>query len=62
MKKDINQLKVVLAEKKKTKIWLAELQGKATATVSKWCTNPAQPGLETLLQIAKILKVDVKDF
>ncbi len=37
--KDINRLKVVLAEKKRTNKWLAEQLGKDPATVSKWCTN-----------------------
>mgnify|MGYP003598100658 CR=1 FL=1 len=59
--KDINRLKVVLAEKKRTNKWLAEQLGKDPATVSKWCTNTAQPGLETLLEIARVLEVDVKD-
>lgn len=59
--KDINRLKVVLAEKKRTNKWLADALGKDPATVSKWCTNTAQPGLETLLEIAKVLEVDVKD-
>ena len=52
MKEDINRLKVVLAEQKRTNKWLAEQLGKDPATVSKWCTNTAQPGLETLLEIA----------
>lgn len=59
--KDFNRLKVVLAEKKWTNKWLAERLGKDPATVSKWCTNSAQPGLETLYQIASCLEVDVKD-
>ncbi|MDR4008663.1 helix-turn-helix transcriptional regulator [Bacteroides sp.] len=59
--KDINRLKVVLAEKKRTNKWLAEQPGKDPATVSKWCTNTAQPGLETLLEIANALEVDVKE-
>lgn len=59
--KDFNRLKVVLAEKKCTNKWLAEQLGKDPATVSKWCTNSAQPGLETLYQIASCLEVDVKD-
>ena len=59
--KDFNRLKVVLAEKKRTNKWLAEKLGKDPATVSKWCTNSAQPGLETLYQIASCLEVDVKD-
>ena len=58
---DINRIKVVLAEKKRTGKWLAEQLGKDPATVSKWCTNAAQPSLETLLQIAKCLEVEVKD-
>ena len=40
---------------------MAEQLGKDPATVSKWCTNTTQPGLETLLEIAKVLEVDVKD-
>ena len=59
--KDINRLKAVLAEKKRTNKWLADTLGKDPATVSKWCTNTAQPGLETLLEIARVLEVDVKD-
>ena len=59
--KDFNRLKVLLAEKKRTNKWLAEQLGKDPATVSKWCTNSAQPGLETLYQIASCLEVDVKD-
>ena len=59
--KDFNRLKVVLAEKKKTNKWLAEQLKKDPATISKWCTNSAQPGLETLYQIAACLEVDVKD-
>ncbi len=60
-KVDINRLKVVLVEKKRTSKWLAEQLGKDTTTVSKWCTNTTQPGLETLLRIAELLEVDVKD-
>lgn len=59
--KDINRLKVVLAEKKKTNKWLAEQLGKDQATVSKWCTNTTQPTLETLVHIAKQLEVDVNE-
>ena len=55
--KDINRIKVVLVEKKRTNKWLAE----QPATVSKWCTNTSQPGLETLLEIARVLDVDIKE-
>lgn len=61
MGKDFNRLKVVLAEKKRTNKWLAQKLGKDPATVSKWCTNTAQPSLETLSDIAMSLEVDVKD-
>ena len=61
MDKDINRIKVVLADKKRTNKWLAEQLGKDPATVSKWCTNVCQPSLETLLQIANCLDVKVQD-
>ena len=58
---DINRLKLVLVEKKRTNKWLAEQLGKDPGTVSKWCTNTMQPNLETLVEIAKVLEVDTKD-
>ena len=59
--KDLNRLKVVLAEKKKSNLWLSKQLGCAPTTVSKWCTNSSQPPLETLLKITKLLNVDIKD-
>ena len=56
----INRIKAVLAETGKTGKWLADQVDRDPATVSKWCTNSVQPGLETLLQIARILDVDVR--
>lgn len=61
MNKDINRLKVVLAEKKKTNKWLAEELSKDPATVSKWCTNTLQPNVETLVDIAKLLDVEIQN-
>ena len=61
MDNDLNRLKVVLAEKKRTNKWLAEQLGRDPATVSKWCTNTAQPGLETLREIANLLEIDIRD-
>ena len=58
---DINRIKVVLVEKKRTNKWLASELGKDPATVSKWCTNSSQPDLATLVRIAEKLEVDVKD-
>lgn len=57
----VNRIKVVLVEKNKTGKWLAEQLGKSACTVSKYCSNSAQPDLNTLDQIATILGVDVKD-
>lgn len=57
----INRLKVVLVERDKTSKWLAEKLGKDPATVSKWCTNTTQPSIETFLDIARLLEVDIKD-
>ena len=61
MTKEINRLKVVLVEKKRTSKLLAEQLGKDPATISKWCTNRAQPGLETLVEIAEVLDVDIAE-
>ena len=56
--KDLNRLKVMLAEKKRTNKWLATQLGVNPATVSKWCTNSSQPSLETLMKIAELLEVN----
>lgn len=61
MNKDINRLKVVLAEKKRTNKWLAEELSKDPATISKWCTNTLQPNVETLVDIARLLDVEIQD-
>ncbi|MDE6340397.1 MAG: helix-turn-helix domain-containing protein [Muribaculaceae bacterium] len=58
---DLNRLKLVLVEKKKTSKWLAEELGKNPSTVSKWCTNASQPDLQTLHEIAKLLNINIKD-
>ena len=58
---NLNRLKAVLADSGKTNKWLAEQLGKDAATISKWCTNSAQPSLETLLEIAKALEVDPRE-
>ena len=55
---DLNRIKVMLAEKKRTNKWLAEQLGVNPATVSKWCTNASQPSLDMLSKIADALDVD----
>ena len=59
--KNLNRIKVVLADKNRTNKWLAERLGKDPATVSKWCTNSAQPNLENLMDIARCLEVNVSE-
>lgn len=61
MEKDINRLKVVLAEKKKTNEWLAEQLGCAPTTVSRWVTNACQPPMETYLKIVDLLDVELTE-
>ena len=58
---EINRLKIVLVEKKRTGKWLAEQLGKNPSTVSKWCSNVAQPDLATLVKIATLLEVGVQE-
>lgn len=58
---DINRIKLVLVEKKRTSKWLSEQMGVAPSTVSKWCTNSSQPDIGNLLKIADLLEVDIKE-
>jgi len=58
---DINRIKLVLVEKKRTNKWLSEQLGVAPSTVSKWCTNSSQPDLGNLLKIADLLEVDIRE-
>ena len=44
----LNRIKLALVEQGKTGRWLAEELGKSACTVSKWCSNTAQPDLKTL--------------
>lgn len=61
METDINRLKVVLAEKKRTNKWLCEQLNVNPSTVSKWCTNSSQPDIETFVKIANLLEVELTD-
>lgn len=58
---DVNRIKLVLVEKKRTNKWLSDQMGVTPSTVSKWCTNSSQPDLPSLLKIADLLKVDIKE-
>ena len=57
---DINRIKLVLVEKKRTNKWLSEQMGVTPSTVSKWYTNSSQPDLSSLLKIADLLEVDLR--
>ena len=59
--KNLNRIKVVLADKQRTNKWLAEQLGKDKTTISKWCTNSSQPDLESLMKTAKLLNVEVTE-
>ena len=58
---DLNRIKLVLVEKKRTSKWLSEQMGVNSSTVSKWCTNTSQPDIPSLLKIADLLEVDIKE-
>ena len=57
----LNRIKIVLIEKDKSNLWLSEKMGVTPAAVSRWCTNDAQPNLDTLFKIAKVLGVEVTE-
>lgn len=59
--KDLNRIKIVLTERKRTNKWLAAELGKDPATISKWCTNTSQPDLATLKRVAIALGVDIRE-
>ena len=58
---DVNRIKLVLVEKKRTSKWHSEQMGVNPSTVSKWCTNTSQPDITSLLRIADLLEVDIKE-
>ncbi len=58
---DLNRIKLVLVEKKRTSKWLSEQMGVTPSTVSKWCTNSSQPDLGSLLKISDLLEVDLRE-
>jgi len=60
-KKKLNRLKLVLVEKDKTGVWLAEQLGVTAVTVSKWCSNVTQPTLPTLDKIAELLECEKRE-
>ena len=57
----LNKIKEVLDSKGISQTWLAKQLGKSFSTVNCYARNKDQPDLETLLEISKILEVDLKD-
>lgn len=58
---ELNRIKVVLVEKKKTGKWLAETLGKNEATDISLVCKCTSTSIETLFAIEKVLNVDMKD-
>ena len=57
----LNKIKDVLDSKGISQTWLTKQLGKSFSTVNCYARNKYQPDLETLLEISKILEVDLKD-
>lgn len=60
-KLQLNRIKAVLAEQNKSSKDLAAHLAKTESTVSRWCTNEVQPSIETLYEISKFLRVDIRE-
>jgi len=57
----MNRIKEVLEEKGIKQTWLADKLGKSYNMVNGYVQNRQQPRLEVLIEIAKLLDVDVKE-
>jgi putative transcriptional regulator len=57
----MNRIKEVLEQKGIKQTWLAEKLGKSYNMVNAYSKNRQQPRLETLMEIAEILDIDVKE-
>lgn len=60
-KLELNRIKEVLKEQGRSQTWLSEQLDKSYVVVTNYCNNNAQPNLESLYKIAKILDVDIRD-
>jgi len=58
---EMNRIKEVLEQKGIKQTWLAEKLGKSYNMVNAYAQNRQQPRLETLMEIANILDIDVKE-
>lgn len=57
----MNCIKDVLKDQGRSQTWLAEQIDKSFVVVTNYCNNKAQPSIETLRNIAKMLDVDVRE-
>lgn len=57
----LNLIKEVLEKQERTQTWLAEKLDKDFVTVTRYVNNKRQPTLETLFEIAQILKVSPRE-
>ena len=57
----MNRIKEVLEQKGIKQTWLAEKLGKSYNMVNAYAQNRQQPRLVTLMEIAEILDIDVKE-
>lgn len=58
---NINRIKSVLIERKKTSTWLSSKLDKNPSTISRWCSNKIQPDLLTLKKISILLGVSIRE-
>jgi len=58
---EMNRIKEVLKEQGRTQTWLAEKIEKSYVVVTNYCNNNAQPSIDVLRKIAKVLDVDVRE-
>lgn len=59
--KRLNRIKELLEEKGIKQRWLAQQLGKSFCIVNSYVCNRRQPSLETLFEIAILLKVEPKE-
>ena len=57
----LNHIRAVLKDKGISQTWLANKLGRSFSTVNAYVCNRTQPNLTTLLEIAQLLSVDMKE-
>ena len=57
----MNRIKIILKKQGRTQTWLAEQIGKSYVVVTNYCNNNSQPSIQVLMEISKILDVDIRD-